>query len=433
MIPMRFHPVVSADATLAPKILEAQASMKEALLRGYQTQYASLLTPSDEAEIKHIGEIVDRTLKLNPTMILLVGIGGSNMGTLAIVQALYGSLYNDNSRGIAFYCADTIDNDFDKALLERMERELANGGRVILCIVTKSGTTTESLVNGSLFLELLKKYNRGTYQKYVITITDGDSPLATLARAENFTLLEIPKKVGGRFSVFTAVGLFPLALLGINIISLCRGAQDMLELCVNEKIEQNAAAQSALMLYAHYQQGYALHNLFVFSPDLLMLGNWYKQLIGESLGKKYDLNGGVVEVGITPLVSVGTVDLHSVAQLYLAGPRNTVTTFIDIDRENDSLRIPDNELSALIPGLAVRSISFTKKAIFQGVTEAYANEKRPFMVVTLEEKSAYSIGQFMMMKMFETLYLAKLWNINPFDQPAVELYKQLAHKLMSKG
>ncbi len=262
-------------------------------------------------------------------------------------------------------------------------------------------------------------------------ITDADSPLASIARKNSYNLLEIPKKVGGRFSVFTAVGLFPLALLGIDVALFCKGAHDWLHEFLKKEAADDDAAQSALMLYAHFKAGYTVHALFVFSPDLLMLGNWYKQLIGESLGKKYDRQGNEVESGFTPLVSVGTVDLHSVVQLYLAGPRTTVTTFIDVALENDSLIIPENELSNLLPGLAGRSVTFTKKALFSGVTQAYINEGRPCMVVSLKEKSSYAIGSFMMMKMVETLYLARLWNINPFDQPAVELYKKYAHIIMS--
>ena len=113
-----------------------------------------------------------------------------------------------------------------------------------------------------------------------------------------------------------------------------------------------------------------IHDLFVFAPDLFMLGNWYKQLIGESLGKKIDREGKRVEVGFTPVVSVGTTDLHSVAQLYLADPRNIVTTFITIECEYNKVLVPENELSTMIPGLAHRSITFVKKAIFEGVVEA---------------------------------------------------------------
>ena len=117
----------------------------------------------------------------------------------------------------------------------------------------------------------------------------------------------------------------------------------------------------------------------------------------------------------------------------MAGPRNIVTTFITIECEYNKVLVPENELSTIIPGLAHRSITFVKKAIFEGVVEAYKAEKRPCTVVTLQERTAYELGKFMMMKMVETIFLGRLFNINAFDQPAVELYKKRAHELMLKG
>lgn len=200
----------------------------------------------------------------------------------------------------------------------------------------------------------------------------------------------------------------------------------MLTQCLQFK--SSPAAESAAALFAHYQANYTIHNLFVFSPSLAMLGNWYKQLIGESLAKVYDRTGKAVEVGFTPLVSVGTTDLHSVTQRYLAGPRDIITSFITFV-EHDGMLIPANKVSSIIPGLAGKTVTATKKAIFGGVVQAFIEEKRPCMVTTLE-KSSYALGSYMMMKMVETIFLAALWNINAFDQPEVELYKNLARKLM---
>lgn len=428
---MSYAGIVSHDQPGKLIVQDEMETIKKLLEQGYTSPYAALLTPSDSDALASVVRVTQQLQALRPTLLLLIGIGGSNMGTLAITQALLGSFYNDTCPELNFYCADTIDNDMQEMLLKRIEGELLQSGTVLLCLVTKSGTTTESLINGSLFIELLKKHRPLDYDKYVVCISDADSPLRGVAQKKGFTFLEIPKNVGGRFSVFSTVGLLPLTVLGIDTDALCKGAYDMLTESLHQK-EKSAAAQSALMLNSYYQKGYDIHALFVFSPDLLMLGNWYKQLIGESLGKKFDRKGNAIEAGMTPLVSVGTTDLHSVAQLYLAGPRTTITTFIDCERENTILTVPVNEVSEITHGLAGKSVTSIKKAIFQGVTEAYADEQRPFMVCTLEEKNAYQLGQFMMMKMIETLLLARLWNINPFDQPAVELYKSRAQDLMNR-
>ena len=422
--------------------------IRASLALRYESEYAAFSTPFDPECVTAVITMIERCKELRPTMFVLVGIGGSNMGTLAVLQALKGVYYNEKAAAPIFLCADTIDNDTNASLLAQVERELGNGGRVIVCIVTKSGTTTETLINGALLIELLKKHRPVDYKNYVMAITDQGSPLHAIAQKNNYMLLEIPKLVGGRFSVFSAVGLFPLGMMGIDILAFCEGAQEMLGASLEttnivepidtapmgaESIDTGSnhseAGTQALVLYEQYQAGHIIHDFFVFSPDLFMLANWYKQLVGESLGKKYDLNGNVVEVGFTPTVSVGTVDLHSVVQLYLAGPRHTTTTFIYFDDEKSTLKVPSNELSAVVPGLAGRTVTEVKNAILRGVMQAYDDEKRPFMPQPLQ-KTSHSLGQFMMLKMLETVLLARLFNINPFDQPAVELYKQRAREFL---
>ena len=308
--------VATKSSDAGSLIIEEIQEIKQGLTKEYETAYAALSTPFDSGVVAQVKETAKQIKLLNPTLLLLVGIGGSNMGTLAIVQALFGTMLNEISSGIKFYCADTIDNNYDDAFLSIVEKEFASGGNVVICIVTKSGTTTETLINGSLFVQMLKNHRPDDYQKFVVCITDKNAPIWTVAQENSYMTLEVPKKVGGRYSVFSAVGLFPLALLDVDIDQLCLGARETLNECLHADLSINPAAQSALLLYEHYKAGYMIHDLFVFAPDLFMLGNWYKQLIGESLGKKIDREGKIVEVGFTPVVSVGTTDLHSVAQLY---------------------------------------------------------------------------------------------------------------------
>lgn len=394
----------------------------------YATEYAAFATAQDVKNREIVMNAVVQVRKLQPTMFVLVGIGGSNMGTLAVLQTLYGMNYQD-CRLLKFLCADTIDAEYNKLLLEKVEQEYRTGGRVLLCIITKSGTTTETVINAALFLDLIKKHRPNDYKQFVVAITDEDSALAQIAQQEQFLMLAIPKLVGGRYSIFSAVGLFPLALMGIDIEQFCKGAEEALDEAIGRDFEKREYADHALTAYEHYQRGYRIHDIFVFSPALVYLAQWYKQLIGESLGKQYDIDGNVVEVGITPTVSVGTVDLHSVVQLYLAGPRITTTSFLYFADEPENPFIPDNILSGIIPGLAGRSVSFVKKSIIEGVLAAYTDEVRPFTSTPLK-KTSYTIGNWMMGRMIETVFLAKLLHINPFDQPAVELYKKRARAFM---
>lgn len=401
-------------------IRKAIGGKDSSILPAYDTPYGSLTTPFDREEIERCKGLAAEINKQPPSLVVLVGIGGSSVGTLALLQALL----PQDACGMNFICADTIDNDSCASQLARIERELKEDRRVLLIIVTKSGTTAETIINGSLFLACLQKYKPASYQNDLVFITDAGSPLEKVALQEKSALLRIPKQAGGRFSIFTAVGLLPLAVMGIDIDAFCSGARDMLESCLSEDLESNDAAKSAAFIADRYAQNYVIHDLFVFSPRLNMLAQWYKQLIGESLGKKHSLQGQLVEIGITPTVSLGTTDLHSVVQLYLAGPRNRVTTFIAYTHEPSAIRVPDNAVSNIISHLPGKEVTAVKQAIFEGVVEAYRKEGRPSQVSHIVYGSSRSMGEFMMAKMVETLFLAAIWKINPFDQPAVELYKQ---------
>ncbi len=445
--------MVAAHGALVKEITTIRSALEGAygtIEPNYTTANGALSTPFDSDVREKCKRIAGDIVSNPPSLVVLAGIGGSSVGTLAVLNALlerdaYGLLYSRHAvdqhqqksavfqeeGGMRFICADTIDDSLSLEYQALVETELKKNRRVLLIIITKSGTTSETIINGSLFLEVLKKY-KPRYQEDVVIITEHGSPLEQVAVDEHFGLLSLPSTVGGRFSVFTAVGLFPLALMGIDIDQFCDGAKEMLSHCLRDDFAKNPAARSALMLADHYAKGYMIHDLFVFSPKLTMFVQWYKQLIGESLGKKFDRQGNVVEIGMTPTVSQGTTDLHSVAQLYLAGPRNRITTFLAYDSEPASISIPDNEVSAVLSGLVGSRVYDIKDAIFRGVCAAYEKEQRPFMIEPLVYKSASSLGACMMTKMVETLFLAAIWNIDPFDQPAVEIYKQETRAFLKK-
>jgi len=410
------------DDTVTRLLYDELAMIQDSLERGYETPYGALYAVGDTEALRRTQQLVEKMQGVHPALFMLVGIGGSNMGSLAIFHAL------KKQPVCEFACADTIDERYTSGLLEQFRRVLSQGKRVILCIVTKSGTTPETLMNGALFLEILREYHPQDYAHYVVIITDTNSPLALNAYKEGYSLLEIPKQVGGRYSAFTPVGLLPLGIMGIDIKSLRKGGERALRACLT-KGNINEIVHNTRALYLHYKQGYMIHNLFVFSPYLLLLGHWYKQLIGESLGKQETRDGRLVEIGFTPIVSLGTTDLHSVAQLYLAGPRNTFTTFLFFEDESMELVIPDNNFSRLVEGIADCSLTMVKSAITQGTIAAYKKQRRPCIVQGLEHTEE-SLGAFLVQKMVETMLLGRLFEINPFDQPAVELYKQETRALL---
>jgi len=408
--------------------------LQQAVRKEYETPYAFVNVPFDTATRDAVLKVVSAKKALNISSLVVIGIGGSNLGALAVHEALHGKLYNELTTGIKVYWADTIDPEQLQQQLQRVEQELAAGKRVLLNVVTKSGKTTETIVNFELFLNLLRKHRPNDYQQYVVVTTDAGSAFEAFSVDQGFTTLTIPVLVGGRYSVCTPVGLFPLALLGVDIEAFLVGAQESVPSSTDAVLFNNSAAMSALIKYLYYQQCVTIHDLFVAGPNLASFGYWYRQLLAESIGKELNKSSQRVEVGITPTVSVGTIDLHSVAQLALGGPRDKSTTFLIARRAQPALsvpRMPEFEpLVAHIQGVPVADIM---EAISTGVQEAYRANKRPFCTITLPDLSARSLGQLMQWCMIEMVYLGHLFDVNPFDQPNVEAYKRETRRILEEG
>ncbi len=415
------------------KLQNEIARLAQARNSGYETDYASINVVFDRELLSQVKQVVEEKKSLNPTTLVVIGIGGSNLGTIAVHEAIYGTFYNEQKPEINVYFADTVDSDYIYDIILLLEQQVEKGHNIIINVVSKSGSTTETIANFEVVLHLLQNYKKDDYQKYVVVTTDEGSKLWKLAKEKGFSLVEVPANIGGRYSVFSAVGLFPLAMLGVDIDALLAGAQSMVNECLNIDIFNNMAALSAAILFAHYKKGVTIHDTFTFSVDLKGVSTWYRQLMGESIGKAENRAGKTVNVGITPTVSVGSVDLHSVAQLYLGGPYDKFTTFIYSEKNKSNLSIPVlNEFESLVEKIQGKSLSTIMDAIMQGTQTAYKNNKRPFVSLSIPEKSAYYLGQLMQMKMIEMMYLGYLLDVNPFNQPQVELYKKETRKILSR-
>jgi len=414
---------------LLPEIVR----MRDARNLGYDSRYAAINLPYDPDMREQIDRIIQDKSILGITILLVIGIGGSNLGTIAIHEAMRGKCYNERSlRNFRVYYVDTVDSDEITELINFIERELKSGYEVLLNVISKSGTTMETVINFELFLDIIKIYRPDTYHNYVVVTTEKASPLWNYGQKEAMICLEMPKNVGGRYSVFSAVGLFPLEYIGINTYNLCQGAQSISDACLSDTIFNNPAALSAVICSILYKRGCSINDTFLFSTSLESFGKWYRQLMGESIGKAYDRDGRLINVGITPTVSLGSTDLHSVGQLYLGGPHDRYTTFISIKETNCSYEIaPQSITTGLIPKeIYGKPLAAIMDALLQGTKEAYCNEQRPFSSIVLPEKSEYYMGQLMQMKMIEMMYLGYLLNVDPFDQPQVELYKKETTRIL---
>jgi glucose-6-phosphate isomerase len=421
---------VKIDA-LEQKLNSSRKQLSSIVRKGdYESDASSINLCSDAAMVRVVKKAVSQVSKLKPKLIILVGIGGSNLGAVAIQEALLGKAHNTLGKSPAILYADTVDTIKTRANLLQLKQVLAKGGTVLVVSISKSGSTTETIALTEVYLALLQKY-KSDYQNYVFVITGNGSAYWKLAKKNKFSVLTIPQQVGGRYSVLSTVGLFVLGCVGIDILQLLKGAKDMRTSCLGKK--ENPATTGASILYTLNKKGFVIYDLFLFADDLESLGKWYRQLLGESIGKQFSLTGKKVYAGIAPTVSLGSVDLHSVGQLYLGGPNIRYTTFVSVDTHKHDVNLPNfKEFDTLVPHIQKKSLHTLMDAIMQGTQSAYTSHKLPFSCVTLPELTAYTLGQFLQWKMMETMYLADLLNVNAFNQPNVESYKLVTKKILSK-
>ncbi|MBS1986448.1 hypothetical protein JST99_00755 [Candidatus Dependentiae bacterium] len=396
---------------------------------GYETKYASVNLPFDQALIDEVQAVVRDKQKKRVAALIVIGIGGSSLGTKAVHEALNGLYYNEKTTATKLYFVETVDTQGVADVLMLVQALLERGEHILVNLISKSGSTTETIANYELFLQLLKSYYPTTWHEQVVVTTDYGSLLWRLAHEQQLTSLTIPALVGGRYSVFSAVGLFPLAFLGVDLQGLVAGAQSMVTAGTQLSLEHNTAALSAASIVEHYRQGLTIHDIFLFSVELAAVGSWYRQLVGESLGKSSTTG---VEVGITPTVSIGSIDLHSVGQLYLGGPKKASTTFVTVQTDHEQCVLPwYPEFESLVAHIQGKSLSALMDAIIHGTLAAYTHKQLPYLLFQLPEKNAYAIGQLLQLKMLEVMYIGHLLAVNPFDQPHVEKYKVETRKILA--
>lgn len=340
--------------------------------------------------------------------LILVGIGGSSLGTEAVYAAL-------GQNAVTLTVLDTIaPYKLHQTLTEL--KKIKNPKHLAVCVVSKSGGTTETLANAAVLLaELEAQFSTEKLFPQVVFIGDKDSTLATYAKKVGSRYLAMPKIIGGRYSVATAVGLVPLAILGYNTDDFIAGFLDSGE----EKYEIEATA-NATRLALYHSLKYPHYNFFAFDPRLEKLGAWYRQLMAESLGKETDVTGKIQKFSLVPSLSTPT-ELHSTGQLYLSGTTKTYTDFVSLDDTVYDFKIP--KTSKLAANLKKFSHHDIATALYGGVIGAYQSKKLPFRATIFEDNLTYSLGLFMGIRLREVMYTAKLLKLNAFDQPNVELYK----------
>lgn len=367
--------------------------------------------------------------------LVIIGIGGSSLGAMAMFEALLPSYWNEHSPSQrngypAYYFVDNVDPDKLHGLLS-----VLNLKRTLINVITKSGTTAETMA-GYLWLksELIKDVGSENLPKHLVLTTDPQKGiLREIAEKEGLTAFEVPQTVGGRFSVFSAVGMLPAALLGIPLAELQRGIQELIPLLQSPDLTQNIAAQGALIQYLMYQQGKSVSVLMPYSARLASMADWYVQLWAESLGKRVNLDQQVVYEGPTPVKAVGVTDQHSQVQLFNEGPFDKIFTFVRLARFQNRLAIPD-----LYPDnpdlnyLGGRTFEELLQAEGDATRASLTKNQRPSVTLTLPQLDAYHFAQLLFYFEVQTALMGGLLNVDPFDQPGVELAKQYTYALMGR-
>jgi glucose-6-phosphate isomerase len=388
----------------------------------YVFSECTLNLPKDEQVLREVMEMVSQKKTTDLKYVVVIGIGGSNLGTKAVYDALYG--FYEVYEGNRFPKIIFLDTQ-DEVALEKCVSLLSKCSKkteFVINAISKSGSTTETMVNLEVLYNSLKNVFGDLNDRMVFT-TVSDSKMHLQAEKNNISTLFMPNMVGGRYSVFSNVGMFPLALAGMNIKKLRLGAEKLRELFGKNTVDiSNAPAVSASVLYLLNKKGFTISDTFTFVPQLESFGKWYRQLMGESIGKN--------SKGITPTVSSGSVDLHSVAQLYLDGPNDKITTFISLDKPQNKIKVSEELSFPIIDVIKDRSVYDVMSAIVNGTKKTYENLKRPFMSIQIDNVDEEGLGYLLQFKMIEMMYLGKLLNVNTFDQPAVELYKVEVKKIL---
>jgi len=400
----------------------------------YDEAESSVNLPFDSNLYKDVAGVAERVRTKNLKYIIIVGVGGSNLGAKAIYDAMRGTIdpfLHENTPKIIF--ADTTSPKLLEDIRAIIEQNISTPDEVLLNVISKSGTTTETIANFETIYSFLGGKFGDVAHRVVVT-TDNGSALWKHAEEKGFELLSVPEKVGGRYSVFSSVGLLPLMLSGVDIEKLLDGAQAMHKRCLVGNIEENPALLSAVLIYINNQKGISINNNFFFNPHMESVGRWYRQLIGESIGKRFAIDGGEVNAGITPIVSIGSTDLHSMAQLYFGGPKDKFTTFVYAPGNSEELVVPkDLVFPDLVEGVEGKELADIMAAILSGVKESYKKNELPFVEIIMHGINEHSLGQFMQFKMIEIMYLAQLLGVNAFNQPDVEDYKKETKRILREG
>lgn len=374
--------------------------------------------------------------------LVVLGIGGSALGTTALATALLPPYHNLMTRRARkghprLFVMDNIDPVTFRAMLR-----LCPPQKTLYNVISKSGGTAETMSQLMIVVDQIeKKLGKSALAEHLVVTTnprgEGAPPshLHPVADAYGLTEFTVPLNVGGRFSVFSPVGMFPAAVLGMDVDEMFAGCALMDARVSSGDLNENPAYLRAAVHYlADTAKGKSISVMMPYADGLRDVADWRRQLWAESLGKRYSLDGEEVFAGQTPVKALGATDQHSQIQLYREGPNDKIITMLEVKRFEKTMRIPD-ALASVEPLAYLRGSSMNKlmAAELRGTMDALKISNRPVCRITLPRLNANTVAQLLYLLEVETAMAGRLYNVNAFDQPGVEEGKKIARELMGGG
>lgn len=375
----------------------------------------------DKEELEQI-KICAEKVKNNSKYLLVIGIGGSYLGARAVIEALTSTFYNlrENSPIILY-----VGNNLSTSYINDIIKIIGNDDFSIN-VISKSGTTTEPAIAFRIFKKILEnKYGNNASERIFVTTDEEKGALHTIAKENNYQTFKIPNNIGGRYSVLTAVGLFPIAVANINVDKLLNGAIKAYNKYNNSNLNENDCYKYAVIRNLLYHKDKNIEIFASYEPRLHYFIEWLKQLFGESEGK----NGK----GIFPVGVEFTTDLHSLGQYIQDGRRNIFETVLNIENTNESITMTkeENNLDNLnyLEGL---TLDYINHKAMEGTIDAHVSNDVPNIIINVDKLDEETIGELIYFFELACAMSGFILNVNPFNQPGVEKYKQNMFKLLNK-
>lgn len=374
----------------------------------------------DKEEFERI-KIAAKEIRENYEVLVVAGIGGSYLGARAAIEALRG-LYSEDPLEIVFL-GNTLSSSYIAQALKYLENK-----RFAINVISKSGTTTETSVAFRLLKELLiRKVGKEAARKAIFATTDrARGALKKEADAEGYETFVIPDDIGGRYSVITAVGLLPIAAAGCDIDALMKGCARAKKDFAGDDIDENICYRYAVARHYFYTHGKAVELFVTYEPQFTQIGEWLKQLFGESEGKQ--------KKGLLPDSVTFSTDLHSLGQFIQQGSPIFFETVVRAEKPLLDVSVPhDEENLDGLNFLQGKTMSYVNEKAFEGTLRAHVDDGRvPNVIIGVEKMDAFHLGYLFYFFMRACAMSAYLLKINPFDQPGVEIYKKNMFRLLGK-